>query len=377
MRSNAPEGFVVDERRLTESFARVAAYGDEVALFFYSHLFLSHPEVRDMFPVSMVNQRDRLLNALGRIVADVGRLDELVPFLQDLGREHRKFGTLADHYPAVGNSLIATLAHFSGDAWNEELAADWTAAYTLVAKVMVDAAAGDTRPPWWDAQVVGYERRSADVAVIRVAFSEQLRYAPGQSVAIETELRPRLWRFYSPANAPREDASMDFHIRMVDGGQVSLALGLNPRLGTRLRVGPPTGTFTLGKRSGRELLLAAGGTGLAPFKGMLEQLSAEANPPRVHLVFGARSGAELYDLADLEKMAAHWPWFTMTAAASDDPGFSGERGTVAEVIARQGAWVNRDVYVCGSSAMVTGTVDYLRSLGAPAEHIFVEDFGWE
>lgn len=31
--------------------------GDEVPLFFYSHLFLSHPEVRQMFPVSMAAQR--------------------------------------------------------------------------------------------------------------------------------------------------------------------------------------------------------------------------------------------------------------------------------------------------------------------------------
>ena len=45
----------MDELRLKESFARAAAYGDEVALFFYSHLFLGHPEVREMFPVSMAD----------------------------------------------------------------------------------------------------------------------------------------------------------------------------------------------------------------------------------------------------------------------------------------------------------------------------------
>ena len=41
----------MDERRLKESFARAATYGDEVALFFYSHLFLAHPEVRGMFQI--------------------------------------------------------------------------------------------------------------------------------------------------------------------------------------------------------------------------------------------------------------------------------------------------------------------------------------
>jgi len=47
-----------------------------------------------------------------------------VPFLQQLGRDHRKFGTIGEHYPAVGNSLIATLAHFSGPTWTRDLADD-------------------------------------------------------------------------------------------------------------------------------------------------------------------------------------------------------------------------------------------------------------
>ena len=135
----------MDERRLTESFARAAAYGDEVALFFYSHLFLGHPEVRGMFPVSMAHQRDKLLSALGRIVAEVSNHDTLVPFLQELGRDHRKFGTLAEHYPVVGTSLIATLAHFNGTEWNEDLARDWTEAYTVIAQVMTEARSEERR----------------------------------------------------------------------------------------------------------------------------------------------------------------------------------------------------------------------------------------
>jgi len=46
---------------------------------------------RALFPLHMLRQRDRLMAALGHIVAQVDRLDELVPF----GRDHRKFGTLA------------------------------------------------------------------------------------------------------------------------------------------------------------------------------------------------------------------------------------------------------------------------------------------
>jgi NAD(P)H-flavin reductase/hemoglobin-like flavoprotein len=371
-------GSAVDERRLKESFERVATYGDEVALFFYSHLFLHHPEVREIFPVSMAEQRGRLLNALGRIVSDVSSHEALVPYLRGLGRDHRKFGALAGHYPAVGASLLATLAYFSGTAWTEDLARDWTEAYTIIAQVMTEAAAEDeTRnPPWWDATVVSHERRTMDVTVLRVAPHAPLHYVPGQSVAVECEARPRVWRFYSMANAPRHDGTMDFHVRIIDGGSVSAALARTATVGSRLRLGAPVGTIRLDTTSRRDVILAAGSTGLAPLKAMLEQVAGQPEPPRVHLVFGARTAADLYDLSDLEKMAVQWPWLTVTPAVSDDPAYRGETGTVADVIGRRVPLTGQDAYICGSSAMVAATVNRLQSLGMPRNHIYIEDYGW-
>jgi hemoglobin-like flavoprotein len=129
----------VDIAAMRASFAKAAAAGDEAPLWFYSHLFLSHPETRAMFPVSMAHQRDRLFRALGDVVAHVDDLPSVVPILQQLGRDHRKFGALPAHYPAVGSSLLATLEHFD-DEWTPELAKSWTEAYTIVAEVMIEAA---------------------------------------------------------------------------------------------------------------------------------------------------------------------------------------------------------------------------------------------
>jgi NAD(P)H-flavin reductase/hemoglobin-like flavoprotein len=368
----------VDERRLKESFGRVGAHGDEVALFFYSHLFLSRPELRDMFPVSMAAQRDRLLNALGRIVSDIGNLDSLVPFLKDLGRDHRKFGVTPEHYPAMGASLLAALTHFSGAGWNAQLAADWAAAYGVIAEVMIGAGAEDERnPTWWDATIIGHERRTPDIAVLKVSTRQPLPYVPGQSVAVEFERRPRLWRLFSMANAPRPDGTLDFHVRIVDGGQVSTALVHDPGLGSALRLGPAIGALRLDTRSDRPIVMASGGTGLAPLKAILEHLAvSRRDPPPTHLVVGARTGAELYDVTDLEKMAARSPWLTVIAAVSAEHHPRAERGTVADVLARLSTWREHDAYVCGSSAMVTATTDRLRALGTPPERIFVEDFGW-
>jgi NAD(P)H-flavin reductase/hemoglobin-like flavoprotein len=371
----------LDVRRLKESFARVAMHGDEVPLFFYSDLFLRHPEARDLFPISMAAQRDRLVHALAKIVSDVDNLDDLVVYLQALGRDHRKFGTAAEHYPAVGTSLLATLAHFNGPAWTADLAADWKAAYDLVAKVMIEAADEDarTRPACWEATVVAHELRRFDIAIFRVATAEPLDYLPGQSVSIESAQRPRIWRLYSMANAPREDLTMDFHVRMLDGGVVSMALARGLAVGARLRLGPPAGTFTYGPGPGgprRDVLLIAGSTGLAPIKAITEQIADLADPPQVQLFFGARTTDGLYDLADLEKMAAGFEWLTVIPAVSDDRDFAGEQGRLPDVVARSGRWQEHDAYVCGPGPMVAATAARLAEIGVPPGQIHIEDFGW-
>ncbi len=368
----------MDAARLKENFARVAMHGDEVALFFYSDLFLRHPETRDLFPVSMAAQRDHLLQALAGIVADLDNAERLTQFLRGLGRDHRKFGTLAGHYKPVGTSLLATLAHFSGPAWTPELAADWQSAYALMAKVMTEAAAEDEKvnPPFWSATVLSHEIRTFDTSVFRVITQDGLEYRPGQSVAIECDLRPRVWRFYSIANPPREDATLDFHVRMIGGGVLSPALARSLAPGSPLRLGPPVGTLTFDPGSARKVLLVAGSTGLAPLKAIAGQIAGLPDPPQVHMFVGAQHPEGLYDAPDLDRLGEDSPWLTITPCVSADPDYPGERGTLPDVVARSGSWADHDAYVAGPAPMVEAMAARLASLGVPSGQIHVEDFGW-
>ncbi len=369
----------MDVARLRESFARVAMHGDELPMFFYSDLFIKHPEVRELFPVSMAAQRGHLVDALVKIVSQVDSVDELTAFLQGLGRDHRKFGAVAEHYDAVGASLLATLEHFSGPDWTPELAADWKAAYELIGSVMTTAARADEqlRPAWWRGTVVAFEQRAFDISVLFVRAEPRMDYLPGQSVAIETPSRPNLWRYYSMANAPRPDGLLEFHIRLIDGGAVSMALTSDAIADTELRLGPPVGVLTLSQPpSGRDLLLVAGSTGLAPLKAILEQVTALHQPPKVHLFFGARTADGLYDLDSLEKMAAQYPWLTVTPVVSADAKFAGETGSLPDVVARHGDWSGHDAYLAGPTEMVQEAVSRLASAGMARDHIYIEDFGW-
>ena len=364
----------MDIPAMRASFAKAAAAGDEAPLYFYSHLFLSHPEARKLFPVSMAHQRDRLFQALGDVMEYVDDLDRLVPILQELGRDHRKFGTVAAHYPAVGASLIATLRHFDHQ-WNPALEQSWADAYGVVAQVMIEAAeAGADQPPWWDADVVTHERRTIDTAVMWLRPRPEFPYRAGQSVSLESDVRPKLWRYYSPANAPRPDGLMEIHVRAYDGGPVSTALVRRVGPGDVLRLGPPMGHIAFDPDSDRDLLLVAGGTGLAPLKAVVDHVARYGPARRVDLYVGSRTEERIYDRVDLERMAGEHPWLTVTFAVSGDDLSPLEQGDVGEVVVRHGPWSSRDVYVAGPAAMVEDTTTRLVKDGVRPERIRSEVF---
>ena len=365
----------MDTQALKDSWHLVSRSGDQVPLYFYSVLFLMNPDVRDMFPVSMARQRDRLVTALGQVISNVDQIEDVVPVLQQLGRDHRKFAVAAAHYPAVGQALLATLEHFLGERWTPALAHDWAQAYNLVAQVMVEAAndAAKVSPPWWEAEILAHETRSIGIAVIRARLNYQYPFRPGQSASISYAMRPRIWRFYSFANAPRQDNTIDLHVRMVDGGVLSSALVMGARRGEVLRVGAAVGErLTLSPDVQGDLLMIAGGTGLAPMKALVEQIAYEGPTRRVDLVVGARHARELYDYESMAKMAAEHPWLNVVPVVSHDPFYRGTRGYAVDV-ALQG-WRGQHVFVCGSEEMVQATVGRLIDAGVPTEQIHFDEF---
>lgn len=374
----------MDVNRVRESFARIAAHGgDAVALYFYADLILAHPEMPElqgMFPVSMADQRKHLIDAIARIVAEADHADNLGVFLAHLGRAHRPHMVRPEHYGAVRGSLLATFAHFEGAGAWAEVEADWGEAYDTTAKLMLEAAGEDERhrPAWWDATVAEAQRRSLDVTVLHVAVSPdgpQLDWLPGQSIRVESPARPRLWRWYSPANLPG-DGVMELHVRAQHGGQVSPALAAASP-GDPLRLWGPGGSMTLDADAGRDIVMAAWSTGLAPLKAILAQLAAAPAPPAVHLFAGARRPGSLYDMPALEELAARCPWLTVTpVAAAAGPDWPGETGLVHEVIARHGDWPGRDAYLAGPDETTSEIAAYLTAAGMPPERIRTENFGW-
>jgi NAD(P)H-flavin reductase/hemoglobin-like flavoprotein len=363
-------------RILKESWTLVEEQQDKLASYFYARMFLSNPQLRDLFPIQMDVQRARLLGAIVTAVQTVDDPERFDEYLRSLGRDHRKFHVRPEHYDVVGAALMEALRTFGGQHWSPEYDQAWRDAYAVISAKMISAAEADsTNPPYWHAEVLYHERRSRDIAVITCRPMQPLEYRAGQYLSVECNYQPRLWRVYSAANAPRKDGSIDFHVRALGAGWVSSSLVRRVKKGDMLRLGAPMGSMTLDRRSTRDIVCVAGGTGLAPIKALVEELTRANRTRWVHVFFGARDRDDLYDLDCLHRLAARYPWLSVVAVCSDDSEYQGEQGNISDVVARYGPWREHDFFVSGSPTMVRATLRTLAEIQVPAIRIKYDAFG--
>ena len=131
------------------TFAMAAPMADEVADRFYRRLFELDPMLRPMFRSDIKQQGQKLMAVLALAVRGLSKPETIVDAVQRLGQRHAGYGVQAQHYATVGEALLSTLAEVFGPAFTDEVQAAWTAAYTLLATIMQEAAAaeGDARHP--------------------------------------------------------------------------------------------------------------------------------------------------------------------------------------------------------------------------------------
>jgi NAD(P)H-flavin reductase len=362
---------------IRETFRYVAEAGDKAVGYFYGQMFVRQPQLRQLFPAAMDEQRDRLFCALGRIVESLSAPEDMAAYLTQLGRDHRKYQVEPEMYEVVGASLLATLRAFARDAFTAEAEAAWTQVYLAGSSLMIKAAEEDSAasPASWTAEVVAVDHRADGIAVLTIAPDRPLPFTAGQHLTVQTPRWPRVWRPYSIACMPRDDGLLMLHVKAVAGGWVSSALVRHTSPGSQLVLGPPLGTMTLERAGDRDLLCVAGGTGLSPVKAIIEQAVRESAtvPRRIYLYYGARRRSELYDLPDLWRLQDAYDGFELVPVTSDDPAFYGMQGNVGRVAARYMPHTSCDAYVAGPPEMVRETIRLLARAGLKSERIHFDD----
>jgi len=357
-------------RQLKESWAVVEDRADQIAGYLYARLFMRQPGLREMFPLHMDLQRERLVGAISRAIQIIDSPEQFDSYLRGLGRDHRKYGVRPQHFEVFGECLVEAIRAHSGVSWDATCEQAWREGFRAIADRMIAGAADDAHnPAYWVGEVLSHERRSPDVAVFTVRTQLPLPYRAGQHVTIESPYQPRTWRRYAVANAPQPDGVMEFHVRAIGHCVVSSSLVWKLTVGDMIRLGPAGGTMTLDLGTPRDLVCVASGIGLAPIKALLEELAKTNRTRWAHLFFGVRNRDELYDMPALQELASRCPWLSIVPAVSDDPGAPYEHGPISDVVTSYGPWQNHDFYLCGSQGMVSATLAELRQMQVPPTRI--------
>jgi ferredoxin-NADP reductase len=203
-------------------------------------------------------------------------------------------------------------------------------------------------------------------------------FVAGQYLALGVRVDDRIvQRPYSTASDPAHADAHEFLVRHVPDGALTPRLWALP-VGSRVRLGPPKGAFTLATGDQRAHLFVATGTGIAPFLAMLRTLARRPHPPRTILVHGAARTEDLVCGDDIAALAAGGLPMTYvpTVSRPDDPanrGWQGRTGRAEAILASvlesaelvPGAM---SAYLCGNPGMVAAAEIALLAHGlAPAD----------
>jgi CDP-4-dehydro-6-deoxyglucose reductase, E3 len=191
-----------------------------------------------------------------------------------------------------------------------------------------------------------------------------------------------LQRSYSLASAAPAagctGAMLTLEIRRVPGGAMSQWWFEQARPGDLLRLKGPLGTCVLRDTADRHLVLLATGTGVAPMRAMLAELSDPAaghgQPRSITLYWGARHSQDLY--RHPQTPAALGCSVESVLVLSRPPqDWTGARGHVQDVLLAQSPRLEQAlVYACGSESMIHEARRCLLAAGLAPERFHSDAF---
>lgn len=127
---------------------------------------------------------------------------------------------------------------------------------------------------------------------------------------------------------------------------------------------------------GLDCVLVATGTGVTPYRSILQAYLGQGDPHSITLVFGVRYEGNILYRSEFEELERKHPNFRFWPTLSrPDAGWTGRTGHVqAHVLEAIGERRDLDVYICGLKLMVDDVRAKLKALGFNRKQIIYEKY---
>lgn len=364
-------------------------HGVTITKTFYKNLFAAHPELLNIFNHTNQEkgrQQTALANTVYAAAVHIENLEAILPVVHQIGQKHRSLGILPEHYPIVGQFLLAAIKEVLGDAATEEILSAWGEAYGVIADAFIqteevlykeaESKEGGYRgfKPFKVTKKVVENDMMTSFYLVPADGSTVPSYLPGQYISVQVNIPGHPYthnRQYSLSQAYNGEAyriTVKAEKDCKPAGIVSNYLHANLNVEDELMVSVPAGDFVYNTASGTPVTFLAAGVGATPLVPMF-QTAVKENEAKVKFIHSASHiplhpfERELLGIAFPSKNATYVP---VTTAST---------GHIDQAFLEKQVDLSGEVYVCGPVAFMESMIKQLTNLGVSRDRIHFEFFG--
>ncbi|MDQ0199700.1 NO-inducible flavohemoprotein [Neobacillus ginsengisoli] len=384
----------------------VKEHGEAITKHFYKRMFKQHPELLNIFNQTHQitgHQPKALADAVYGAAANIEDFSQIMPVLERIGEKHRSLQIKPEHYPIVGENLLAAIKEVLGDAATNEIIDAWADAYGVISDVFIRMEdrmykTTEAKPGGWAGFrdfVVDKKVKESEVITsfyLKPKDGKQIAdFIPGQYITIKMDIGSEKFthlRQYSLSDRPGLDY---YRISVkreeekegeIPAGVVSSFLHANINEGDMIQITAPAGDFYLDMDSDLPLVLISGGVGLTPMMCMLNTTVQERPDRKVYYIHAAVNSKlhafkkHVNNLAEDHKTVKSLVVYEKPSAEDiemksyDKDGFINLEW-LKEILPTKGA----DFYFCGPEPFMKVINKALKQWGISEEHIHYEFFG--
>ena len=228
-------------------------------------------------------------------------------------------------------------------------------------------------------------QESPDVRTLRLKLDESIDYKPGQfmmwgkDVMYNGEMK-KIKRAFSISSSPKIHNYIEITVKKEEHGLFTPVI-FQQKIGDSLEASGPFGMFVFTDEipdKFKEIVLIAGGTGIAPIRGIFNYILKNNIKIKTTLLYSAKTPETIIYKDELQELKNKYRNFnvviTITRPRESKEEWNGLTGRITkELIEDNIDNMDKSIFfICGPTEMVETTIKYLRELKIRSDQIKVE-----
>ena len=183
-------------------------------------------------------------------------------------------------------------------------------------------------------------------------------------------------REYSFSSSPANPKDVDFTVKRAPDGKFAPHL-FSSRINDAVTVEGPHGIFTYIDNSARDLVLIAGGSGIAPMRAIIRHILEQKQDVRIQLIYANKTLRDIIFKEELDELSSANDNLALHYVLENPPsGWKGGAGFIThDFIKKRVRDFSKPLfYICGPPPMVQKMIETVTRLGATHDRIKLEQF---